>query len=149
MLSRTVHTNLGQYMPTVFAQGNPQYRVQIPRLHDGNCDPGIEQFLVDPLLGGVKRRSSIELYGTTADEMCGRQDPMNEPYQLYKNLNTFHKTEKIVTDLSELLEMRSGQVQLRAPFAYCCEYCPLIRTRANTRCCLFQPKLWFYRCLIS
>jgi hypothetical protein len=65
-------------MPVEFVQGNPLYRAQIPRSHDDNCDQGIERFPTVPLPGGVTRRFLIEIYGITVDEMCERQDPMNE-----------------------------------------------------------------------
>jgi hypothetical protein len=83
-LSRTEHTNPGQYMPATPAQGSPQYVLRIPRFRVDNCDLGIARFLAAPLRAGAMRRPSREMYETTVDEMYGKLDLMNERYPLQK-----------------------------------------------------------------
>jgi hypothetical protein len=74
-------------MPATPARGSPQYTIRIPRFLVDNCGLGIAQFLADPLRAGAMRKSLREMYGTTADEMYGKQDLMSEHYQLQKKVS--------------------------------------------------------------
>jgi hypothetical protein len=84
--SRTEHTNPGQYMPAMSAQGSPLYLIQIPRCRVDNYDLGIAQFLADPLQAELMRKSLTERYGTTANEMFETLDATRELYLLRKKI---------------------------------------------------------------